>query len=84
MNIDIPEIAEFANLMQKELNANSHKGDWHIFCENQNIAQLFFELENHKAKLLIAMKSKDMEKIAEYVADCGNALMFIAKSYGVI
>ena len=72
MNIT-PEIIEFAQLMEKELMANSHKGYW----KNLSLIYLHQELYYHSYKLRDAIKSKDKELILEYAADCGNLAMMI-------
>jgi hypothetical protein len=71
------EIMEFAKMMQVELSNNSSKGDWKEFKEINNI---LLELEWHKAKLFMALKDNDKNKIREYIADCANNLMFLSNA----
>lgn len=75
-NLD-PRIQLFTELMQKELEDNSHKGPWE---EWTNITEMISELEWHKAKLLFALKENDKEKCKEYIADCANILFFIGNA----
>lgn len=77
-----PKIQRFAELMQRELDNNAHKGDWETWTNTNSIITDF---EYHKAKLLIALlKDDDMEKATEYVADCGNILMCLANSFNLL
>lgn len=64
----------FVENMQKELNANKHKGDWKVFNDRKIIMQ---ELEHHLCKLYNSLNEKDDEKIKEYIADCANNLLFL-------
>lgn len=72
-----PKIQKFALDMQKELDNNQHKGNFEDFT---NINDILFELEWHKAKLYIALRNKDKNSIREYLADCGNILMFLGNA----
>lgn len=74
------KIIRFAEQMQTELYANSHKGNWE---EWSNIEEMIAELEWHKAKLLFALKENDKEKCKEYIADCANILLFIGNAGGL-
>jgi transcriptional regulator with XRE-family HTH domain len=70
-------IGIFAENMKIELNANKHKGDWK---EWNNIEEMISELEWHKAKLLFALRENNKNSVREYLADCGNILMFIGNA----
>jgi hypothetical protein len=74
------KLVDFANSMQNELDANSHKGNWEDW---KNIEEMIAELEWHKAKLLFALKENDKEKCKEYIADCANILFFIGNVGGL-
>jgi len=76
----INKIINFAEAMQNELDANSHKGDWQ---EWSDIEAMIAELEWHKAKLLFALKENDKDKCKEYIADCANILLFIGNVGGL-
>ena len=70
----IPQLKDFVQQMQKELDDNKHKGDWREFS---NLDELLWEFEYHKGKLLSAIKDDDKPLIKEYIADCANVLMFM-------
>lgn len=77
MEINV-KIMRFAERMQKELNANAHKGDWNTW---RNIMEILNDLEYHKAKLMIALKKDDShEEVKELIADCANILMFLGNA----
>lgn len=75
-----PQVIKFAKYMQFELKANEPKKgiEWMTWNDTP---KMFDELEYHEDKLLIAMTNKDTDKIREYLADCGNILMFIGNAY---
>lgn len=64
----------FAENMQKELNANDHKGNWKDFKDRKIIMA---ELEHHLCKLYNALNENNNEKMKEYIADCANNLLFL-------
>lgn len=73
-----PKVLEFAKQMQKELNDNSHKGDWNEF---RDVKDILNELEYHKSKLLVAMRKKEPhEECKELIADFANILMFLGNA----
>lgn len=71
------EISIFLNLMQSELDNNSHKGNWKEF---KDVNKILLELEWHKSKLYVALKTGDKNDIKELIADCANTLMFLANA----
>ena len=71
---------EFALLMQKELDANSGKGDWNAWKPSHRKA--LAELDHHVAKLQIAVRAGARLSTLEYAADVGNLAMKIADLFG--
>jgi hypothetical protein len=66
----------FVALMEKELNANSHKGDregWLKMTEEQALG----EIEYHVSKLSKAMTDMNPEDVREYAADVANLCMML-------
>jgi len=72
-----PLVLKFANQMQIELNNNLHKGDW---SEWRDVKEILYELDYHKAKLIIALKDNNKTLVRELLADCGNFLMFLGNA----
>lgn len=76
----IKEIERFAKQMQIELDKNSHKGsvlDW------KGIHNKIADLEYHKAKLIMSLRSGEKEATKEYIADCANILLSIGHEGGL-
>lgn len=73
------KVQKFAEIMQTELEANNHKGNWEEFINKKEIVAEFFY---HFNKLEDSMISEDKEKIKEYIADCANLLLMLGNSYG--
>lgn len=71
------KIEKFAVSMQKEIDDNSHKGDWETFTNKENIMSEFY---HHLNKLEMSLDD-DPELIKEYIADCANILMMLGNSY---
>lgn len=66
----------FVALMEKELHANSHKGDregWLQMTEEQALG----EIEYHVSKLSKAMTDMNPDCIREYAADVANLCMML-------
>lgn len=66
----------FVALMEKELHANSHKGDregWLQMTEDQALG----EIEYHVSKLSSAMANMNPDGIREYAADVANLCMML-------
>lgn len=77
------KVVKFAQLMQEELENNSHKGNWESFTDEKVILT---EFEWHFKKVLtILRESKDLPcadiLLKEHLADCANILMFLGNSY---
>lgn len=69
-------LSPFINLMDKELNANSGKGDragW--LSMSPDVAML--EIYYHAAKLQKAVKDGDLDGVKEYSADVANMSMML-------
>ena len=67
-------IERFAKQMQIELEHNNHKGsvlEWNDYIE------MIADLEYHKSKMMLAIRSKNKMASKEYIADCANILMAI-------
>lgn len=72
------KIQKFAEVMQIEIDNNSHKGNWEEFTDKENIIS---ELYYHLGKLENVIYNDDKELIKEYIADCSNILMMLGNSY---
>lgn len=71
-----PEVAPFVASMYRELEANAHKGDqagWLLMP----LRQAWQEISWHSAKLAVAIKSNDEQRIREYAADVANGCMML-------
>lgn len=78
-----PEVYNFALEMQNQLDNNAihpEKENWREFT---NVGDILWELEYHKAKLLLALKCNNQTAIREYIADCGNILMFLGNAFNM-
>lgn len=74
------EIAIFANQMQRQLDSNPNKEN--VWKTNVlTLESYLVDLEYHKAKMMLAIKEKNMGALKEYLADCGNILMFIGHKF---
>ena len=72
---------QFASLMENELNANSHKGDWKTWW---NVEEQMQEALYHHEKLESALCKNDIYAIREYSADCANFYLMIANTTGAL
>lgn len=72
------KIQKFAESMQIELEANSHKGNWEEFIEKGDIMS---EYVYHFSKLEYSMALGKKEEIKEHIADCANLLLMLGNSY---
>jgi hypothetical protein len=70
----------FAEKMQRELDNNSHKGNWEDFIDADNILS---ELNYHYDKLYRAYIANDKRDIEECIADSANILMFLGNSFNL-
>lgn len=78
-----PEVSEFAGMMAEELLRNAHKGGrehWRGAPPRQLAGEVFW----HAAKLAVAMKEGQLDRIAEYAADTANACMMIVDAHGLL
>jgi hypothetical protein len=74
--------AVFANLMQRELDANApHKGEWSTWRPNRR--QVIDELVHHQQKLTSALVTHDDDAVTEHAADIANVCMKAAEMFGV-
>ena len=77
-----PEISRFAQIMQRELDANAHKGEsgtWAL-CAPEI---LWNDLMYHAAKMIYAMKHGESERVEEFAADVANMAMMTLDAYNV-
>lgn len=72
------KVQKFAESMQAELEANSHKGSWEEFTKKGDIIS---EYVYHFNKLEYSMALGKKEEIKEHIADCANILMMLGNSY---
>lgn len=70
---------DFVRAMDREIQANSHKGDW--FAWQPSKAILVAELDNHLEKLKKALLEKGSAGVNEHTADCANLLMKMHELY---
>lgn len=68
------EVAEFAQLMERELRANEHKGGW----KTCSAMSLHCHLQEEVVELLQAVLHGDPDQITEEAADVANMAMMIA------
>lgn len=71
----------FKEDMLNELKKNSHKSG--SFLDFKDFNSIITEFEYHKAKLFLAIRTKNKTAIREYLADCGNYLMLIGNLFDV-
>ena len=73
----------FLIMMEKELHANSGKGDrpgWLSMTPETGMLEIYY----HVAKLQKAVKNNDIEGIKEYSADVANMAMMMADIFGTL
>ncbi len=76
-------LSPFLALMEKELHANSGKGDrpgWLSMTPETGMLEIYY----HVAKLQKAVKNNDIEGIKEYSADVANMAMMMADIFGTL
>ena len=69
-------LAPFLSLMERELHANSAKGDrpgWLAMSSEVALLEIYW----HTAKLSAAVKNNDAERIREHAADVANMAMML-------
>lgn len=74
------KISRFSNQMLVELRNNDAKGS---ITKWKGIRDKLIDLEYHKAKLLVAIKTKNEFAIREYIADCANILFSIGDEFSI-
>lgn len=83
LRMSFPSVDEFATLMRRELWANRRKGDRSSWRKISTWV-LWVEVSYHSAKLAVAVKTNDKDKIRELTADTANMLMMLADSAGLL
>lgn len=73
----------FTAAMERELHANSRKGDRPAWLQ-LSAATLMLELLYHHSKLQVALDAGDGDRIMEYTADIANISMMIADVCGAL
>lgn len=74
-------IPAFISQMEKELEANQHKGDWSLWQPTREEAVR--ELSHHQNKLVAAVQAGDADLVSEYTADVANLAMKISTEFGL-
>jgi len=69
-----PEVAWFAEQMEKKLLANDHKGGW----DKMSYEELKSRLIEETGELIGALYSKDPKRIIDEATDVANFCMFIS------
>lgn len=69
---ELLKLQEFTNQMKVQLENNSHKGTIFDF---KNFESIITELEYHKAKMFLAIRTKEWGAVKEYIADQANFLL---------
>lgn len=73
-------VQRFSEQMLIELEHNRHKGS---ILKLDNLDKLVMELEYHKAKMFLAIRTKNRTALKEYIADQANILLAIGNRSGV-
>lgn len=73
-----PEVARFAEEMEKQLQANEHKGHW----KDCRYSFLINELFRNYSRMLNAFMSNNASEILRRTANIGNFAMMIADNFG--
>ena len=74
------KLQQFFNQILIEVENNQHKGD--IF-DWEGVSDKIVDLEYHKAKMIIAIRTKNREAIKEYIADCALILAAIGDEFSL-
>lgn len=70
--------SKFVKQMEYELEANSHKGDWSKFKDqNKIMEELYYHIDKFEA---IRLTTMDIQLMQEYCADIANIAMFMFNS----
>lgn len=76
-------LAPFVQLMDKELHANSGKGDRHGWL-SMDCKTAILEIHHHVAKLQKSALDHDLHGVREYAADVANMSMMLVDICGVL
>lgn len=76
-------LSRFVALMEKELHANTHKGDREAWLNLTRDGGMF-EVYDHSAKLAAALRTSDTARIIEHAADTANACMMLLDAFGLL
>lgn len=74
------KIKRFSQQMHIELKNNRHKGSVLDFTD---FNEIITELEYHKAKMFVAIRTKNYPAVKEYIADSANFLLAIGNIFGL-
>lgn len=74
------KVERFAKQMMIELDHNRHKGS---ILDVKDFNFMITELEYHKAKMFLAIRTKNKLALREYIADVANALLMIGNYNGL-
>ena len=79
------KVDKFSDDMQRELDNNSHKGDWEVW---KDIHAIDREYEYHFKKLKTVLQESEDDinfesMLREHIADCANILMFLGNAYNL-
>lgn len=77
------KLERFVKQMEIELENNEASGKGNLFEWKTGLEAKIFDLEYHKAKLMIAMKERNKFAIREYLADLGNILLSIGDDFNL-
>lgn len=70
----------FAEAMQRELDANEHKGGWGDVDQRVLVNDVAY----HVLKLMRALRTGPATRVLEHAADVANCAMIVADSAGVL
>lgn len=70
----------FFHEMTRQIAHNQDKGDLLAW---DHIGEILYELEYHRAKLLIALKEENKYAMKEYIADCANILLALGNQFNL-
>lgn len=71
---------EFADIMQRELDANRNKGNWAAWQPSASV--LVSELMQHVGKLCYALATADKARVTEHAADTANCCLKAVERFG--
>lgn len=83
LTIRYPQAAQFADLMERELWNNRHKGDRAVWI-SMPPETWSSEIAWHLCKMMAAIRDGDEAKIVEHAADIANGAMMCIDSLGLL